>query len=114
MRVGGTASHAGTTPMNLRADAAAAAAEMVLLVEARCGEVASLVGTVGQLEVPNGSSNVIPGACHFSMDIRAGEDGIREAAIADIPAGIERIAARRGVSARGARHPVNNAPAPAG
>ncbi|AOY99818.1 Zn-dependent hydrolase [Cupriavidus sp. USMAHM13] len=111
VRVGGTASHAGTTPMNLRADAAAAAAEMVLLVEARCGEVASLVGTVGQLEVPNGSSNVIPGACHFSMDIRAGEDGIREAAIADILAGIERIAARRGVSAQVERvTPVNNAP----
>lgn len=111
VRVGGLASHAGTTPMSMRKDAAAAAAEMVLLVESRCSQAPTLVGTVGQLQVPNGSSNVIPGACHFSMDIRAGEDAVREAAIADIVRGIHDIAARRGVSAEVERvPPVNNAP----
>ncbi|AJG18996.1 Zn-dependent hydrolase [Cupriavidus basilensis] len=111
VRVEGLASHAGTTPMTLRKDAAAAAAEMVLLVEQRCGQVPTLVGTVGQLQVPNGSSNVIPAECVFSMDIRAGEDSIREAAIADIVAGIQAIAERRGLGAAIERvTPVNNAP----
>ncbi|MBY4945291.1 Zn-dependent hydrolase [Cupriavidus respiraculi] len=111
VRVQGLASHAGTTPMTMRKDAAAGAAEMVLLVERRCGAVPTLVGTVGQLQVPDGSSNVIPAACQFSMDIRAGEDGIREAAIADIVAGIHEIATRRGLTAEVERvPPVNNAP----
>lgn len=111
VRVEGLASHAGTTPMTMRKDAAAAAAEMVLLVESRCGAAPTLVGTVGQLQVPNGSSNVIPAACHFSMDIRAGDDAVREAAIADIVAGIAAIAERRGVRAEVERvPPVNNAP----
>ncbi|MBY4897581.1 Zn-dependent hydrolase [Cupriavidus sp. AU9028] len=111
VRVTGLASHAGTTPMTMRKDAAAAAAEMVLLVESRCGQAPTLVGTVGQFTVPDGSSNVIPAACHFSMDIRAGDDALREAAIADIVAGIEAIAQRRGVRAEVERvPPVNNAP----
>ncbi|CAM3024553.1 Zn-dependent hydrolase [Cupriavidus taiwanensis] len=111
VRVEGLASHAGTTPMGMRRDAAAGAAEMILLVEQRCAAAPTLVGTVGQLQVPDGSSNVIPAACTFSMDIRAGEDGIREAAIADIVAGIAQIAARRGLTAQVERvPPVNNAP----
>lgn len=111
VRVEGQASHAGTTPMGMRRDAAAGAAEMILLVEARCSAAPTLVGTVGQLQIPDGSSNVIPAACTFSMDIRAGEDGIREAAIAEIVAGIQQIAARRGLSAHVDRvKPVQNAP----
>ncbi|WP_354674396.1 Zn-dependent hydrolase [Cupriavidus alkaliphilus] len=111
VRVEGLASHAGTTPMGMRRDAAAGAAEMILLVEQRCTAAPTLVGTVGQLQVPDGSSNVIPAACTFSMDIRAGEDAIREAAIADIVAGIAQIAERRGLSAQVERvPPVNNAP----
>ncbi|CAG2140481.1 Zn-dependent hydrolase [Cupriavidus numazuensis] len=111
VRIEGQASHAGTTPMGMRRDAAAGTAEMILLVESRCSAVPALVGTVGQLLVPDGSSNVIPAACTFSMDIRAGEDDIREAAIADIVAGIQQIAARRGLSAQVDRiKPVFNAP----
>jgi allantoate deiminase/N-carbamoyl-L-amino-acid hydrolase len=47
--IDGQAGHAGTVPMALRRDAAAAAAEIVLAVENRCSLVAGLVGTVGQL-----------------------------------------------------------------
>ncbi len=93
----GLASHAGTTPMHMRRDAAAAAAEIVLLVEQRCGATPSLVGTVGQLQVPNGSVNVIPGHCRLSLDIRAADDAVREAAVRDILDGIAAICARRGV-----------------
>ena len=93
----GVASHAGTTPMGMRRDAAAAAAEIVLLVESRCSGPASLVGTVGQLEVPAGSVNVVPGACRLSLDIRAANDTTRLAAVDDILAGISAICARRGI-----------------
>jgi N-carbamoyl-L-amino-acid hydrolase len=95
----GLASHAGTTPMNMRKDAAAAAAEIVLLVEARCARAPSLVGTVGQLEVPNGSVNVIPAHCKLSLDIRAADDAVRLSAVQDILDGIAAICARRQVEA---------------
>lgn len=89
----GVASHAGATPMAMRKDAAAAAAEILLFVEQRCARdpASALVGTVGQLQVPNGSVNVIPGACHFSLDIRAGNDAARDAAVNDILAKIETV-----------------------
>jgi N-carbamoyl-L-amino-acid hydrolase len=95
----GLASHAGTTPMHMRKDAAAAAAEIVLMVEQRCRQGASLVGTVGQLEVPSGSVNVIPGHCKLSLDIRAAEDAVRLAAVQDILDAITAICARRQVDA---------------
>ena len=94
----GTASHAGTTPMSMRHDAACAAAEIILAVERRCSVTQGLVGTVGQLQVPGGSVNVIPGACHLSLDVRADDDAVRDAALADIDAAIEEITARRGVT----------------
>jgi N-carbamoyl-L-amino-acid hydrolase len=93
----GTAGHAGTVPMARRHDAAAAAAELVLYVERRCAQVPMLVGTVGQLAVPNGAINIIPGCCELTLDIRAGDDATRDAAMSDVVAEIGRIAARRGV-----------------
>ncbi len=92
----GLASHAGTTPMTMRKDAAAAGAEIVLMLEHRCASRGdSLVGTVGQLQVPNGSVNVIPGACKLSLDIRAADDAVRLAAVADVLDAIAAICARR-------------------
>ena len=94
----GTASHAGTTPMSMRRDAAVAAAEIILAVERRCRQGESLVGTVGQLQVPNGSVNVIPGACLLSLDIRAADDAVREAAVTDVMAAIAAICAARTIT----------------
>lgn len=96
----GVASHAGTTPMTMRKDAAAAAAEIVLFVERRCSQAPSLVGTVGQLQVPHGSVNVIPGACRLSLDIRAADDPTRDAAVADVLQEIEAICARRQIDVK--------------
>jgi allantoate deiminase/N-carbamoyl-L-amino-acid hydrolase len=95
--VEGLSGHAGTVPMALRRDAAAAAAEMVLAVEARCRQQPDLVGTVGKLDVPGGAVNVIPGRCEFSIDLRSANDALRDAAAADISAALAQIAARRGV-----------------
>ncbi len=102
----GVASHAGTTPMAMRKDAAAAAAEIVLYVEQRCAQDqpqfpdSALVGTVGQLNVPNGSTNVIPGACTLSLDIRAADNAARDAAVADILARIEKVCEKRHIACR--------------
>jgi hydantoinase/carbamoylase family amidase len=93
----GTAGHAGTVPMALRRDAAAAAAEIVLFVEKRCSVAPTLVGTVGRLAVPDGAINVIPGRCELTLDIRAGDDATRDAAVSDVLAEIERVARRRNV-----------------
>ena len=83
--------------MTMRKDAAAAAAEIVLYVEKRCAQAPSLVGTVGQLQVPHGSVNVVPGSCRLSLDIRAAADATRDAARADILREIEAVCARRNV-----------------
>jgi beta-ureidopropionase / N-carbamoyl-L-amino-acid hydrolase len=96
----GMASHAGTTPMGMRHDAAAAAAELTLFVEQRAAAVPDLVATVGLLEVPNGSINVVPGRCRFSLDIRATTNAVRDACAADVQAELQRIGERRGVQVR--------------
>jgi beta-ureidopropionase / N-carbamoyl-L-amino-acid hydrolase len=97
--VTGSAGHAGTVPMTMRHDAAAAAAEIVLAVERRCQATPDLVGTVGKLSVPDGAANVIPARCELSIDVRAGDDLTRDRAAADILADINAIAKRRGVTA---------------
>jgi N-carbamoyl-L-amino-acid hydrolase len=96
--IAGMASHAGTTPMDRRRDAAAAAAELILLAERRAAAAADLVATVGMLEVPNGSINVVPGRCRFSLDIRATTNEVRDACADDVLAGLRAICERRGLS----------------
>ncbi|RYF83431.1 MAG: 2-oxo-4-hydroxy-4-carboxy-5-ureidoimidazoline decarboxylase [Comamonadaceae bacterium] len=93
----GMASHAGTTPMDRRRDAACAVAELILFAEQRAGRDADSVATVGMLQVPNGSINVVPGNCKFSLDIRAPLDAQRDAVVADVLAALKAICERRGV-----------------
>ena len=93
----GVAAHAGTTPMDQRHDAAVAAAELVLAVQARARADGDSVGTVGRLEVPDGSVNVIPGRCRFTLDLRAPTDPQRDALIADVLGSLADISARHGV-----------------
>ncbi len=93
----GMASHAGTTPMDRRRDAATAAAELALFVEQRGASVPHLVATIGMLEVPNGSINVVPGRCKFSLDIRATTNEVRNACAADIRQALKALCERRGV-----------------
>ena len=96
--VTGMASHAGTTPMGTRRDAATAVAELALYVEKRGAAVPNLVATMGILTVPNGSTNVVPGRCQFTLDIRATTNEVRDACAQDVLAELSRICERRGVS----------------
>jgi beta-ureidopropionase / N-carbamoyl-L-amino-acid hydrolase len=93
----GTASHAGTTPMSRRRDAAMAVAELGLFIEQRATRDGDSVGTIGLLSVPAGSINVVPGRCRFSLDLRAPTNAQRDALQADVLAELARITARRGV-----------------
>ena len=96
--VTGVASHAGTTPMDQRHDAACAVAELVLWVEQRAAQDGDSVGTVGQLQVSAGSVNVVPGRCLFSLDLRAPNNAQRDRLAADVLQAAHAICARRGVT----------------
>lgn len=90
VRVSGKAGHAGTVPMGMRQDALVAAASAVHMVE----EIANrfqIVATVGQLQCYPGAPNVIPGDCHFSIDIRSGRDQTRDLAVSTIQYRIEEM-----------------------
>jgi N-carbamoyl-L-amino-acid hydrolase len=91
----GTASHAGTTPMDRRRDAACAVAELALYMEQRAAQDGDSVATIGQWQVPNGSINVVPGRCTFSLDMRAPTNAQRDALEADVLAQLQAIAERR-------------------
>ena len=95
--VTGMASHAGTTPMNRRRDAALAVAELALYVEQRAARDGDSVGTIGIWTVPGGSTNVVPGRCQFTLDLRAPNDAQRDAMVADVLAELQTICERRGV-----------------
>ena len=112
VQITGTASHAGTTPMDRRRDAAAAAAKVLLYVERRAAstsDTGGTVGTVGMLEVPAGSINVVPGRCHFSLDLRATTNAARDALDADVREALASICERRGVSYTLARTNLSSA-----
>ena len=95
--VSGTACHAGTTPMDRRSDAAAAVAELILAAEQRATQDGDSVATVGQLLGPNGSTNVVPGRCQFTLDMRAPNDRQRDDLVRDIFLRLEEICERRQV-----------------
>ncbi|HYF19909.1 MAG TPA: hydantoinase/carbamoylase family amidase, partial [Ramlibacter sp.] len=93
----GMASHAGTTPMNRRRDAAVAVAELALFVEQRAARDGDSVGTIGILNVPGGSTNVVPGRCQFTLDLRAPNDPQRDALTRDVLGQLQAICERRGL-----------------
>ena len=81
--------------MDRRRGAAAATAELALYLE-RGGDGDS-VGTMGMLDVPNGSINVVPGECRFSLDLRAPGNAQRDALATDVLAELAAICQRRGL-----------------
>lgn len=91
----GRAGHAGTTPMRLRRDAFAGAAEFAVAVERLARKTRGLVATIGVLEVPGGASNVIPGEVRHTLDVRHPDDGVRRLAIAKLREVAVTIASRR-------------------
>ena len=93
----GQANHAGTTPMGLRRDAMAAAAEWIGLVEQTAAARDGLVATTGRVVVEPNATNVVPGRVAVSLDVRHGCDENRQAAVRQLMARASDIAGKRGV-----------------
>ena len=97
--VEGRESHAGSTPMRMRADALPAAAALILAIQERARACEGAVATVGTITVHPASRNVIPGRATLSVDLRH-PDAARLAALeAQVRAALAEIAAAHGVSA---------------
>ncbi|HYL85545.1 MAG TPA: allantoate amidohydrolase [Candidatus Angelobacter sp.] len=94
----GSANHAGTTPMHLRHDALAAAAEWTVAAESLARHTPGLVATVGCIEARPGAVNVIAGEARATLDLRHASDARRTQALDDLTRQAETIAARRAVS----------------
>ncbi len=93
----GAAGHAGTVPMEGRRDALCAAAEFVLAVEQTARSESGMVATVGHIAAHPGAGNVIPGEVDLGLDLRHGDDGVRERAVENLRETAGGIAAKRGV-----------------
>jgi ureidoglycolate amidohydrolase len=93
----GAATHAGATPMGLRRDALAGAAEAMVALEhlARESPSATTVGTVGVLRLRPGAINVVPGEVELDVDVRDSDLAAREQVVDAIVAAAREIAARR-------------------
>lgn len=94
----GEANHAGTTPMRLRHDAMAAAAEWIVEVERHANVTPSLVATCGSVQTLPGAGNVISGEVRVSLDVRSPNDAAREAAVAHLLDAATSSAAKRGAA----------------
>ena len=102
LRFAGQANHAGTTPMHLRRDALAAAAEWINLVEKLASEAdasrgQSPVATVGKISLKPNAGNVIPGVVDLSLDLRHSGDQARQWWINELMQHARACAQRRGV-----------------
>ena len=105
----GRAGHAGTTPMHLRADAVAAAAEWITAVEQLAHGVEGLVATVGKIEAKPGAANVIAGESRLTLDVRHAANEVRAHAVQDLIQYAGAIATRRGLTVE--QHTLVNQPA---
>ena len=93
----GAATHAGATPMGLRRDALAGAAEVLVELEriARASPSGTTVGTVGVIRARPGAINVVPGEVELDVDVRDSDAAARTAVVDGIVAAAEAIAQRR-------------------
>ncbi|MFQ5644695.1 MAG: Zn-dependent hydrolase [Thiogranum sp.] len=68
----GAANHAGTTPMDMRADAFQGLAEFAGQIDRVLAEYGSphSTATIGRVELKPGAANVIPGEAVFTLDVR--------------------------------------------
>jgi hydantoinase/carbamoylase family amidase len=95
----GAATHAGATPMDLRRDALAGAAEWMVALEAaaRASPSGSTVATVGVLRVAPGAINVVPGAAVLDVDVRDSDRAARDHVVREALDAARAITRRRGL-----------------
>lgn len=94
----GRANHAGTTPMHLRADAVAGAAEWITSVEKEANANSGIVATVGSITTSPGVANVIAREARVTLDIRHREDQSRTRSADSLTRQAKNICNRRGLT----------------
>jgi N-carbamoyl-L-amino-acid hydrolase len=70
-RLGGRPDHAGTTPMGMRRDALAGAAELVLALERLAAKTPGTVGTAGSLTAHPNQVTVVPDQAEMLLEFRS-------------------------------------------
>lgn len=104
----GQAAHAGTTPMDMRRDALAAAAEFISSVESYAGKKKrELVATVGSLQVYPNAANVVPAAVKCTLDLRSHLNFVMFDALQYLENKLQQIAGSRGITAHWKVNQVN-------
>jgi N-carbamoyl-L-amino-acid hydrolase len=95
----GAANHAGTTPMDMRADAFQGLAEFAGQIDRVLAEYGSpqSTATIGRVELRPGAANVIPGQAVFSLDVRDTDSHILDVLAEALRRALSAIARRRGL-----------------
>lgn len=96
----GRANHAGTTPMHLRHDAIAGAAEWIAAVERKGRDMPGTFATVGTFDAKPGVTNVIAGEARVTLDVRHSNDDTRIHIVETLKRKAEEIASGRGLTVR--------------
>jgi len=95
--VEGKAEHAGATPMPLRRDPLAAAAQIIQVIEQEAKKTGTTVGTVGQLHVFPGGINIIPERVEFVLDLRDLDAAVRDRVLQSVTEQAQHIGRERNV-----------------
>ncbi|AZM46631.1 Zn-dependent hydrolase [Streptomyces sp. WAC 06738] len=95
----GRASHTGGTPMRMRADAMAAAAEIILMIETLANDSRhhGTRATVGRMDVSPGSLTTIAGSTEVYVDVRDVDNDRQRLTAAEIVESAQHICSRRGI-----------------
>lgn len=95
----GRASHTGGTPMRMRADAMAAAAEIILMIETLANDSRhhGTRATVGRMDVSPGSLTTIAGSTEVYVDVRDVDNDRQRLTAAEIVDSARHICSRRGI-----------------
>jgi beta-ureidopropionase / N-carbamoyl-L-amino-acid hydrolase len=99
LTVDGEAAHAGTTPIGSRHDAGLVAASVVVEVRRMCdsGDYGQLRATVGNFDIGEGQTNVIPHHAVLTIDLRNPVDDLMSRAEKDLAAFVDALADKHGV-----------------
>jgi N-carbamoyl-L-amino-acid hydrolase len=98
VRLHGEANHAGTTPLDMRRDAMAGAAELYCGLLESVKRRGNALCTMGKLRLEPGAINVVPSLADFTIDYRSYDDATFRDGKADVTRMVEEIAMRRGLS----------------
>jgi len=96
----GISGHAGTVPCDMRCDALAAAAKLILDIEGLGQSTEGLFATVGRIQSQPNLSNVISNYTELSLDLRHAQDDVRKKALDTIQLMIMELKRTRNIAGR--------------